>query len=217
MPLLDAYLQSGTPYHGEVRVAPPISARGYFEASQSMDGTITFACFLSGEHGLLLTAPIPSIEAFDLGGWYLRPGGQIHCVRLSSSNSNGALNTLAVLKCGQLRATHVGDELKYLRTRFYLANLSLESTGRPRRSFKFRSNDLEIELEAAPGYPHAIEQLSDVGGAAITASLTISSPAGRRTLDEDALTASHIVTLLRLWSGTKTDWIKRGSARRHRR
>lgn len=212
MKLLDPYGQRLMSYEGAISVdmGNGTQLEGYFEALQALDGTIVLACFFNNP------VPIPTgiitlpIEAVDYAGWMLHPEGEVAC---TSCNIPYILDTAmctAVIKPTYMRATRLPDrKLDYLGTRFMIANLLLsQSTNTTPNPVLLSLEGRDIEITPLPDYQELAKRLKAVSGIEATISVTIKTSDGtRHSLDEDAKLVQNLISILRLWSGNKLDWI----------
>ena len=207
---LERYGREGPDYEGLIHVAGGVDADGYFQAIQAPDSSIAIGCLFEG------VVPLPDdlsdvpIDGFATNGWLLHPEGQILSLFHGFHNANGVATTEATISPARLRATRLPEEHRnYLHIRFAVANL-LFGTGRAKpEPIEFEAAGRQILLTPIESYVDIAGRLQSLSGVATTVTVKISSSTGERhRVDQDAAFMDRLVSVLRLWSGTKTDWIR---------
>lgn len=212
MKLTEPYDRRLANYEGAVHVdtGGSFQAEGYFEAVQAFNGTIAIGCFFNEVVHMPTGIVNLTVEAVDKGGWKLRTEGQIVVPSLNISAVHGTPMTTVIIKPAYLRAMRMpGHNLSYLGTRFVVANLLLDqsSTTTP-NPVCLSLEGRNVEIHPSKAYPEQVKQLKAIPGIEITALIDIKTSNGvRHSLDEDAKLIDNLISVLRLWSGNKLDWI----------
>lgn len=210
MKFMNQYNRPLVSYEGSVSIEDKgVYIRGYFEAVQIPEGTIAIGCYFPESSPVVEPGNVneDTFEAQDNDGWLLTAEGTIIC----PSWTLGSSGIRAVLNPTRLRAQQIpSKELEYLSVKFTVANLLWGSANakRPPRPVKLCIRGFTVTITPLDSYPQLAAQLQAVPGIEQTCHVEIRKPDGERlSLKEAEELMGDLVSVLRLWSGVKLDWL----------